>query len=230
MRSKRHGDGFQYYHRMDPKDPCGVYIPVSEQDKARLLAQKKYDQDVIRAAMGQYKAISAFLEKYEPWIFQALYENAHESRKRLLRPVELPDRDYKALWQAVEYPHKEFTEGVPEHYTNRNERVRSKSEVLIANALSEADLAYRYECPLILGNHQIRPDFTILRMSDRKEIYWEHMGMIDDAEYRNNAMDRIRQYEKESIFPGDTLIITAETQKQPLNLAAVKRVIGHYLL
>ena len=230
LRSKRHGDCFQYYHRKDPKDPNGVYIPAAEQNKARLLAQKRYDQDIIHAAMRQYKIITDFLEKYDPGILRKIYENAHESRKRLLCPVELPDQDYKVLWQAFEYPHKGFAEEAPEHYTIRNERVRSKSEVLIADALSEAGLAYRYECPLILGNHQIYPDFTVLRISDRREIYWEHLGMIDDSEYRNNAINRIRQYEKENIFPGGRLIITAETQKQPLNRTAVKKTIEYYLL
>ena len=230
LRSKRHGSGYQYYHRMDTKDPNGVYIPVSEKERARLLAQKKYDQEVLRAATGQYKTISDFLEKYDPDILKEIYGNTHESRKRLLCPVELPDREYKTTWQAFEYPRKGFAEGTAEHYTNRNERVRSKSEVLIANALDKAGLAYRYECPLVLGNQQIHPDFTILRISDRKEIYWEHMGLIDDSEYRNNALARIDLYEKNGIFPGHGLIITAETIKYPLNTVAVKRIVQHYIL
>lgn len=228
LRSKKHGTGFQYYHRTDPKDPNGIYIPVSEQEKAGKLAQKKYDQAVIHAAMKQYKTISDFLEKYDPAILQEVYENTHDSRKRLLSPVELPDRDYKVLWQAVEYQRKGFAEGIPEHYTNRNERVRSKSEVLIANALFEAGLAYRYECPLILGNLQIHPDFTVLRMSDRKEIYWEHLGLIDDSEYRENAIARIDLYERNGIFPGEGVMITAETLKRPMNLVTARRLVRHY--
>ena len=40
----------QYYHRQSSDDYNGIYIPVSRLDLAKALAQKDYDERVIKAA------------------------------------------------------------------------------------------------------------------------------------------------------------------------------------
>lgn len=226
----RHGNKKQFYHRTDPKDNNGVYMPVSEHEKAKALVQKKYDQEVLKYARQQVEVIDHFLQKYDPDILKAVFENMGELRKEFILPIEMPDDMFAAMWQNQEYEHKGFIDGAAEHYTMKNERVRSKSEVMIANELVYYGFLYHYEFPLVILGHTIHPDFTILRMSDRKTIYWEHFGMMDDPEYRNSALSRIREYEEAGIFPGDRLIITMETLKMPLNRTQIRRVINHYLI
>ena len=99
---------------------------------------------------------------------------------------------------------------------------------MIADALYRAGIAYRYECPLELGGRQIHPDFTIMRASDRKEIYWEHLGMMDDPDYCRNAIQRIRLYEANDINPGKELVFTMETSFMPVNLMVINRIISIY--
>ena len=73
------------------------------------------------------------------------------------------------------YQGKPFDASLPKLYTSREERVRSKSEIIIADTLSRESIPYRYECPLHIpdvGN--IYPDFTVLNVAKRKELYWEH--------------------------------------------------------
>ena len=135
-----------------------------------------------------------------------------------------------AEWLTEEYIRKPFSEGVQEHYTLKNERVRSKSEAMIADALNMAGIPYKYECPLVIGGRLIHPDFTILRVYDRKIMYWEHLGMMDDIDYRNNAFSRIHEYEMNGIFPGDCLIVTQETGGRQLNNRDINLMIRHYLL
>ena len=106
--------------------------------------------------------------------------------------------------------------------------MRSKSEVMIADALSKANIPYRYECPLRLGNAVVHPDFTVLRSSDREIVYWEHFGMMDDPEYCHKALQKIRLYEKCGIYPGIRLIITMETSYLPINLTVIGDAIRTY--
>ena len=230
LRIQRHGKGYQYFLRKDPKDKNGIYIPASERKKALVLIQKGYDQQILAAAKKQAAVIDKFLKKYDPDVLKEVYNSLIEARKIIVEPVELPDDLYAKHWQMADYEHKIISETIPCHYTIKGERVRSKSEVLIADALNRAGIPYRYEYPMQVSGQIIHPDFTVLRKKDRKEFIWEHFGMIDDSEYRNNAMKRILQFEKEDIFPGDKLIVTAETQKQPLNTTEVNRVIRHYLV
>lgn len=230
VRVIKHGKGHQFFHRRTPEDKSGVYIPVSEKKLACALIQKKYDERLRVAAEKQLKTIQDFLNRYDPSSLQQVYQLIAEERKPFVAAAELPDEEYICNWQAEEYEGKDFPEDMPEHYTEKGERVRSKSEVLIANTLNQAGVPYRYEYPLCLDGQVIHPDFTILRVCDRQEIYWEHLGMMDDPEYSDNALGRIKRYEQNGLFPGERLILSVETLRHPINLWEIKRFVEHYCM
>lgn len=148
-----------------------------------------------------------------------------------MNPLILSDEEYVKNWETVEYPLKKFCEDAPEYYTYKGERVRSKTEILIANTLKDYNIPYRYECPLYLnGFGMIHPDFTALNVRLRKEFYWEHLGMMDDLEYVQKALNRIDAYEKKDIYPGEKLILTYETYRNPISSKSIEKMIQHYLL
>ena len=64
----------------------------------------------------------------------------------------------------------------------------------------------------------------------RKVFYWEHLGMLDDAEYTENAIKRIQSMEVSGIFPGKNLIITAETKRSPISIKTVSILVQEYLI
>ena len=69
------------------------------------------------------------------------------------------------------------------HSTSKGDKVRSKSEVIIANLLFQHDLKYEYELPLEHGGgNPIKPDFTIF-LPDGKKIFWEHLGLLGTETY-----------------------------------------------
>lgn len=230
LQIKPHKQGVQYYHRMEPGDKDGIYISKKNMKLIRALAQKRYLERILPAAEEQLKSLKTCLRTYDPDALKKVFLTESAERQKLIRSIELPDKLYSEMWLAQEYERKAFAEDTPEHYTLKKERVRSKSEVMIANALFHAGIPYKYECPLMVRKKLIYPDFTILREYDRTILYWEHQGMMDDADYRNHAVQRVRDFEDEGIFPGDQLIITVETLKIPLNAAEVDRIIKHYLL
>ena len=228
VRIVKHRKGYQFYLRESGQDKSGTYMPSSEHMKAVQLIQKRYDQQVRRAAARQVTAIDRFLSEYDPQCLKQIYTSLHEARKAHIEPAEISDEEYARRWQEEEYRHKAFFEDTVEHYTGKGERVRSKSEVMIADALARAGIPYRYECPLELGSIAVHPDFTILRSSDREILYWEHFGMMDDPEYCQKAVQKIRLYEKSGFYPGIHLIITMETAQLPINLTVINRVIRTY--
>lgn len=113
--------------------------------------------------------------------------------------------------------------------TEQGERVRSKSEKIIADKLYMLGIPYRYECPALMkgrrGNVTIYPDFTILRMPERREVYFEHFGLMDDADYVNAVMHKLDTYEKNGIYLGINLFFTHETSKRPLNTVVLDRLL-----
>ena len=71
--------------------------------------------------------------------------------------------------------------------------------------------------PQILENEIIHPDFSILRIRDRKILYLEHNGKVGDQQYADDMVDRINKYEAAGIHQGDRLFLTYETVNKPLD-------------
>ena len=143
-----------------------------------------------------------------------------------------PEEYYNTLTPARQNLIKSFDENDETDFrTVKDERVRSKSEILIANALERKGVPYKYECPIIFNElGVIHPDFTALNVKKRKVIYWEHLGKMDDPDYARKNAFRINVYQKHGLFLGDSLIITMETSTLPLDVKLVDELINHYLL
>ena len=91
--------------------------------------------------------------------------------------------------------------------TLKGDRVRSKSEVIIANLLYQSGIDYEYESQLTyVQGKWIEPDFTVEYPSS-KIFYWEHVGMLGVTDYDNRWLEKQMIYEE--YFP-QQLIITYE--------------------
>ena len=201
----------------------------AEAELIRRLAQKEYDQEVLHAATDEREALTKllFLEGRRA---EDVYGTISEERKGIIRPIELPDAEYRREWEMFRYEGKKIEDDAAGFLTERGEHVRSKSEWIIADTLNRMRVPYRYECPLKLGGTTLYPDFTILRMRDRTELYWEHLGMMDDGMYAETAVDRILKYEQNALFPGERLILSHETRKRPLDARILKAIILKYCI
>ena len=172
------------------------------------------------------KIMNKFLKEYPQTGLENTYEELNEYRKKLIRPIIETDESYAKEWINAPYVRKIIGEDVPVIFTENGERVRSKSEKMIADKLKQLGISYRYEAPLRLGrNLVLHPDFTLLHVKERKEIYYEHFGMMDNPEYVENALKRIEIYEKNGIFPGDKLLFSWETSTVPVNMKVVEGMV-----
>lgn len=225
-----HGDRTQYYQRTDPKDFSGVYIQEKDIELAQKLAQKHYDKKVLASIEKELNATEKYLSSLQSQKPEQIYEKLHKERQKLITPIRKSDSEYVKEWEQVEYRGKEFENGAPEFYSAKGERVRSKSEMIIADLLGKEAIPYRYEYPIYLkGFGNVYPDFTVLNLKERKEIYWEHLGMMDDTNYVEKTLRKITAYEQNKIFPGENLILTYETKTNPINLKIVRLMIERYL-
>lgn len=165
-----------------------------------------------------------------------IYNNLAKARKKAVIPYELPDNEYAEFWQQEAYvsfispraPELDIINGI---FTEKGELVRSKSEKIIADKLFMMNIPYRYEKPLMLAGYgYVHPDFTVLNRKTRKEYYWEHFGMMDDAGYVEKAVQKIETYERNLFFTGEQLLLTYETRLHPLNTGIMDNLIRKYLL
>ena len=165
------GRKLQYYHITSQGDTRGTYIPHTQLQFAKRLAQKQYDQKLTKLLRRQITAIDTLLAAAGPQI-PALYETQCRARRHLLTPATLPDDQYSKVWQSVKWQGLPFAADAPEFFTARAEQVRSKSEVIIADTLARYKIPYRYEFPLELKNGDIyHPDFFLSKPPHTTGIY-----------------------------------------------------------
>ena len=207
------------------------YSDLDEFDKTGeecRLAQKMYDRKALKAAKRELDVVETFIRNYDGSELERTYGAIEGIRKEMIDPVEMPWETAAAEWLRQGYEGKQISTAHPAVFSKRGEKMRSKSEVLIANSLSAAGVPYKYEAPLRLEEITVYPDFTVLRESDRKEIYWEHLGMMDDKEYAEKAIKKIEIYGRNGIIAGKGLILTYETENDPLDSRSIERYISEY--
>lgn len=115
-----------------------------------------------------------------------------------------PDKDTRP--QLKEHKGTFYDENLV-HITVNGEMVRSKSELIIANALYYKNIVYEYEPVLELDGRRFRPDFKIVDADSGIEWYWEHCG-VDTEEYKKRWADKKAYYDKHGIREGENLIVT----------------------
>lgn len=225
----KHHNSYQYYLK-DNKQKTLKYIKAKDKKKALQIIQNEYNSKFLASLHKELIEIERMLKMYSKSSCDKVYNSFPEGKQIVITPAIIPDEAYIKQWIDEPYEKKVFKEGSPEYYTFNNERVRSKSEVIIANMLDKLGVIYKYEKPLYLkGFGRIHPDFTILDVRNRKEIYYEHLGMLDDEEYLSKAISKIRHYEKNGYYLGESLIISGETSTQPVDIKAVERKVKNVL-
>lgn len=210
----------EYYH---VTNNTRRYIKRSEHQLAVLLAQKSYDEKILEKANQELK----ILKNVIPFQYQNLYSNLCPERQKLITPIYEDDEKYINDWKNVQYNSLSVDNLTSEFYTVRGERVRSKSELIIADTLERRGIPYRYEYPVNLKEiGTVHPDFYCLNIRTREEICWEHFGMMDDPEYAQNAVGKINAYAKSGYIQGKNFVYTMETSQNPISSRIVEKIIA----
>ena len=198
-------NSFRYYRRESPQDKSGTYLDRSKQDIKEQLASKKYYEKLHTAVSKELTALEKINKLNHSDAIIHTYESLNKGLKKLIHPINVDDSTYVKMWEAVTYKGLEFdAEDKTEFYTKRGERVRSKSEILIANTLNDNNIPYRYECPVEVDiGKKLYPDIMVLNRKQRKEFYWEHLGI--------------------------NLFVTYETSAMPLGTGEIERLISLFL-
>ena len=226
----KYGKGYQYFYHTDNSKKKRKYLKKSEEKLINALAVKEYNHKVLECARKEYALLKKLNKIYENNTMENVYEKMSMGKRCLINPIWLPDDLYIENWNSYHYEGLKFKEDAPEYYSDKGERMRSKSEIIIANILNKNGIPYRYECPIKLKSGEVYyPDFTVLNVKERKEMYWEHLGLMDDYDYRERNLAKILKYEANGLFMGDKLLLTFETSTQPLSTVTIERVVNKYL-
>ncbi len=228
----------EFYQVPQNSNKQGKYIHKENLNLAAQLAQKDYNLKILKLINKEIYYLQSYLKQTDNCsAIQNHYEKLSLSRPKLIQPVTIPDNLFLTEWLSTTWQGLPFSDDAVDLFTEDKERVRSKSEVIIANKLFQNNIPYRYEFPLTLylkGNKNnpvtIYPDFCCLNKHSHKEFYWEHFGLIDNPEYAQKTARKLRLYAENNYYPGRNLIITMETQTEQLSTRNIENLIKEFLI
>ena len=133
------------------------------------------------------------------------------------------------LWKEVE-PCSNPREIQTEYYDDYGNKVRSRGEMFIGNALKDLGLEAKYEPSIVIkGGRIIHPDYIFpVEIIDRC-FFIEFMGMCDSEEYINHNYGRIDEYMRNGILPNRDLILICGTSKWIPTEECIKRIIASFI-
>lgn len=222
--------GTRQYHFREAVSKKEIYMSVKEKDLVKKMIQREYDHKVEKQLQRMKKELIHFLGAYNPRSVEETYEELCEAKKSLTTPVEMTDTMFIEEWNETNPGGKNVYPEIGIYDTDRGEKVRSKSEKIIADTLYRMNIPYQYEPQLKLaGNKIVYPDFACLNVGKRKTIYWEHLGLVQSNEYAAKNYLKLEYYEKNDILMGENLIVTSESADFPLDVSLIRRKIDLFL-
>ena len=180
----------------------------------------------------RYKEYSDQMAEREKLSKQMEYFDQELRKRRLIVPENVsvcpPNTKFTAkLWTEMVTGLNELGKGKG-YYDNHMNNVDSRGEMLIAGALDDLHLEYKYEALYHLNSYRkIFPDFVVLIPALERFFFIEFMGMADDPNYMDNNSSRIENYIRNGIYPGrDLLIIVGDRNYLPTDNAVKNRIIS----
>lgn len=218
----------RYYEVTEKNDTKGKYLSKKEQlSRVKQLAQKDYNKQFLKTVKIELNMLEGLLLKYNKNQAEESYNNLSIERKQLVTSYIQPDNLYAKEWQSKIFKSNPYKPEKKIFDTKRGEKVRSKSEAIIADMLYDMRIPYRYEYPVRIYNGKIKyPDFTLLKIKTREVIYFEHFGRMDEEGYRIDTMEKMDEYRTSGIYPGKNLIFTYETDAKPLDIKGTRRMLA----
>ena len=223
LKGTSHGRKWQYCYKEGPGNAGWHYIRKKDMGFAGKIAQRIYDEKVVELSRLELKALARLEKLYLERPVDQAYAALPASLRQIVTPVRQTDEQIYDRWMGQKFEKKPFFDDENIFLSANREKMRSKTEVIIADMMLRHNIPYIYEKPLMLkGLGIVYPDFTLYDFEHQREIYWEHFGLFDDRYYRENALSKITTYQNNGYFLGDQLIITFETARQPLKISYVE--------
>ena len=224
-------NGCIQFYLYDKHNKKKNYVRKPDVKNIKKYIQRDYDVRVNEVLSNMHASLTQVVEQYNVDDIYKEYENLDNKRKNIVIPIINTRQEYIDEWYTL-YPGMQNTFPIEGTYvTEKNEKVRSKSEKIIADMLYKYDIPYVYEPRLELSPFTaVFPDFAIMNKRTGKTYYWEHLGLVSDIDYAIKNFLKLQEYISNGVFPGRDLILSIESENKSLDVISVDKMIKEYLL
>ena len=207
------------------------YVRQSDLAPIKKLVQKQYEERLQKALLTNRSRLARFIKNYDYDFVDQIYQKSAFARKQYISPIIEPRDEFIKDWYEQHPGGMNPYDDPPERDTLRGEKVRTKSEQILADTFYRLGIPYQYEPEFVLNTGYCKyPDFVLLNVIQRKTYYWEHMGLTDEFDYATKNFKKLLVYERNGLILGENLILSLETEDMQLDMKMVDRKIREYLL
>ena len=216
----------------------------TDSEMIKALARKEFNSKASKIFSNNITALRKAIDKQIPFdpdqilqsmtkAYALLPEQYFFDRDKLIITAGLDDDLLKKVKRHEEWwrkPYKEYW-GYPENKTkttSRGQKVRSISEMLIAEALYKYSIPFHYEEELEAYGKTFAPDFTF-EGGDYRPFYLDYFGMMDNTKYAKRNIIKLDDYYDIGLIPGDNLIVVFDA-KGIMNAAVIEGIIKNEII
>ena len=214
--------GKVYYQVINKKE-----IGITKNEKLiRQLARKKY----IFARKKELENSIAIISNQKNTLIERSPKTIIDSLSRTYQavPFEFFFHSQVADWAAAPFKQNPYLPEQRKYLSNGGVKLRSKSEVLIANQLEAHNIPFCYDAEHKLQGRTIYPDFIIRNPFTGEFIIWEHFGALHKEDYEQKMNQKMRDYLKLGYMPLVNIIYTFEADVESPN--RIKQLIEDVIL
>ena len=229
---RKYKDTYQYYHLLNAN---GTYTRrgIGKNDHLKgQLARKEYLKRVLPILDKNIKVLEHAYKQYQPIKPDSIIgkmSNVYQSLPQQYFIDKAIMSEELQNWMNTPFDQSDLKPEEKIHTTSRGLKVRTRAELIIAEALYMYNIAFRYEQRLYIRNRRFAPDFTI-KLPDGRIIYWEHAGKTHEKKYMLDHYDKLLYYLHKGIVPGENLILTYDSVSGEFNTQAIHSEIKNRLL
>ncbi len=138
--------------------------------------------------------------------------------------------DTKTLPVSVESCNPDYYPENLQYVTSSGIVVRSKSELMIAEAYISMGIPFIYEPRIDLPDGRtIYADFKVFARSKDRWMYHEHAGMMTDPLYRKRFHKKIEDYISVNLFPHFDILFTFDNPDGSINMHEIRTLIELFM-
>ena len=207
------------------------YVKKSEHEELEKAYNHKLIGKIIKNLEYNIKAFEKMIGRIKEYDYETVAKELPRAYRLFRESARYDEASKEALRSIPQSENPKDRVGL-KYKTSFGLFVRSKNEMLIAEALYAAGFDFWYEKRLELivevngkyNTHIVYPDFTI-RLQDGTLIYWEHYGMMDKPSYQSENFMKLQQYFANGIYPPKNLILTFDGDSMPFDNSGIWRII-----
>ncbi len=220
-------NGKTYYYKVVGNQR--VYLGDGFHAEVKNLQRKYFAAESLKRIEKNKPLLKSVLKKYHSLDTEDIIDALPQAYKPLNPSVfSMVSGTSARQWGSQEYSkNTAYPKGLT-HRTLKGDLVRSKSEVIIANALFSKNIEYHYEEVLEIDGHSIAPDFLIRSKGQQGDKIWEHFGLIGQQSYLDSCLWKIRLYLENGYRPWEDVIFTFDDQYGNINAAVISQIISSF--